>query len=147
MADEDCASGFSHFKEHEILHMPGRGYLKNDTLEIRAIVRLNALANMGPIKEPSHQAVKLAGAPRVRELVIPGLRVKLFCCCRLCEARKKQTDTLLPCSTLARATMLALKQNTAMHRMQIMRTSVLLQHACVTLSAGTHLCMSHGHAA
>ncbi len=62
IVDEDCASGFSHFKEHEILHMPGRGYLKNDTLEIRAIVKLNALANIGPVKDASHQTFSLAGA-------------------------------------------------------------------------------------
>ena len=57
-------SGFSHFKEHEILHMPGRGYLKNDTLEIRAIVKLNALANIGPVKDTSHQTFSLTGVPQ-----------------------------------------------------------------------------------
>ena len=48
--DEDNASGFAHFKDHETLHQPGRGYLRGDLLEIQAIVRLEAVANMGPFK-------------------------------------------------------------------------------------------------
>jgi len=42
--------------------MPGRGYLKNDTLEIRAIVRMDAAANMGPVKDTASQGLDLAGA-------------------------------------------------------------------------------------
>ena len=44
--------------------MPGRGYLKNDTLEIRAILRVNALANVGPVKDVSHPAIGFASAPQ-----------------------------------------------------------------------------------
>ena len=56
-------SGISHFKDHATLHMPGRGYLKNDTLKIRAIVRLDAVAKLGPEVDSSAQhGLGLAGA-------------------------------------------------------------------------------------
>ncbi|CAL8468523.1 g8063 [Coccomyxa elongata] len=44
----DDEIGFSQFTTRELLAMRGRGYLKNDVLEIRVIVRVDAVANMAP---------------------------------------------------------------------------------------------------
>ncbi len=44
--DDDI--GFSQFTTRELLAMRGRGYLKNDVLEIRVIVKVDAVANMAP---------------------------------------------------------------------------------------------------
>ena len=73
--------------------MPGRGYLKNDTLEIRAIVRVNALANVGPAKDASHPAIGFAGAPQ--HLCFWHARLSLgkaiISCCSSCDAWKVYT--------------------------------------------------------
>ncbi len=40
------------FANHETLRTPGRGYLKGDVLEIRAIVKLHSVHNMAPPPPP-----------------------------------------------------------------------------------------------
>ncbi|BDA43514.1 probable ubiquitin carboxyl-terminal hydrolase 13 at N-terminal half [Coccomyxa sp. Obi] len=44
----DDEVGFSQFTTRELLATRGRGYLKNDVLEIRTIVRVDAVSNMAP---------------------------------------------------------------------------------------------------
>ncbi len=62
--------------------MPGRGYLKNDTLEIRAIVRMDAAANMGPAKDTASQGVGLAGASLLLWLHAHSDSMHAFHACR-----------------------------------------------------------------
>lgn len=46
--------GFARFTTHATLAIPGRGYLKDDVLEIRAIVRVDAVANMAAPPPNAH---------------------------------------------------------------------------------------------
>jgi len=46
--------GFARFTTHATLALPGRGYVKEDVLEIRAIVRVDAVANMAAPPPNAH---------------------------------------------------------------------------------------------
>lgn len=50
----DNEFGFELFTTYSLLEMAGRGYLKNDVLEIRTIIKVDAVSNMAPPPPIAH---------------------------------------------------------------------------------------------
>ncbi len=62
----DDEIGHSQFATHELLAMNGRGYLRNDVLEIRAIIRVDAVSNMAPPPPTKDTSTGQSQHPSVR---------------------------------------------------------------------------------